>query len=225
MVNGMRELAGLVDHAQAHAPGRLSGARWCGMPGSHSRGLTFSSISPRLTLTGLQPRHVVARQHAGVGVRQEPALERARARPTRGSRPCSSWPSVASVAAVRRERALGLVAEAEQRLDAALRARARRATSRTSSWRHRPRARVARRAPERAVVAAVAAEVGERQEHLGRERDGAPIAAVAHVARALHELRDASPWASAHRVLGGRAEVDADVEADVDEGLCGRHGR
>jgi hypothetical protein len=49
-VNGMRSSpASRV--MRRRLSGRLSGALWCGMPFSHRRGLTFSSMSPSETFT------------------------------------------------------------------------------------------------------------------------------------------------------------------------------
>ncbi len=79
--------------------------------------------------------------------------------------------------AVLREQRLRLVAQGEQRLlraEAGARARQRQHLVRG----HGEGARLAGILPERAVAAVVAAEGGQRDEHLGRERDAAAVAAV-----------------------------------------------
>ena len=155
------------------------------------------------------------------------AAGRARARaapPSPGSRPCSSWPSVASCLRYAPNARLGLVAEAEQRLDAALSARARRA-SRRPRRAHRPRAVVAGRAPERTVVAAVAAQVRQRQEHLGRERRAPAERAIAHDARRVHDIAQCidTDIGQHQRVLvGQRVSVSGALESWTPHGGSGR---
>ncbi len=161
--------------------GRLSGARWCGIPGSQRRGLAHSSISPRLTFTSF--RRVMS---ASV---KSPAFVWGKSPWARAFDPAQCkystvlvWPRRRERAAIRRERLLGLVAQAEERLGAA-------ELSRKSElrldlrWRHRPFARVARRATEGAVVAVVSAQVGEREKDLRRVRHHPSEDRVAHRAR------------------------------------------
>ena len=128
----------------------------------------------------LEPRHVRVGQEARVRVRQEPVRERLRARPSAGTRPCSSararracggTPRRPSPACRRGRRA--------PRRSPSSRARDRAARS-ISRGRHRPLARVARRAAERAVVAVVSAEVGERKKDLRRVGHHPPEERVAH---------------------------------------------
>jgi hypothetical protein len=119
-----------------------------------------------------QPLHLLARQDAGVGVRQEPVLERQRAGPLEVVHGAGLAPG-AQLRAIRPEARLGRVPQAEERLHAALEAGLVEALAQLGG-RHGVLARVSRRPPEGAVVAVVAAQVGERQEHLGRERERPP---------------------------------------------------
>src|SRR5262249_38997936 len=79
---------------------------------------------------------------------------------------------------------LRLVTEAEERLGAALLVRAHDPRF-DLGRRHCPLPWIAGRASERAVAAAVAAKVGERQEYLGRERDGPSERAITRGASSL----------------------------------------
>ena len=122
-MNGMRELAGVRDHREP--PRRLLVGR---VVMRHRRvradaGSTFSSISPRLTLTGFRRCHLVAREQPGVGVRQEPGGERDLARlvDVLDRRRVAE---LGEAGAIGGEGRLGLVAEAHERLDAALLVRA-----------------------------------------------------------------------------------------------------
>src|SRR5690606_35537356 len=124
--------------------------------------------------------------HAGIRVRQQPRVERD---PTGfgdvldGRRE----PALGEERAVAGERDLGLVAEAHQRLDAVQVARALGPGADLLGL-HRPGAVLALVAPERAVRAAVAAQVGDREERLAREGDRPSLAGVAQVARARTQL-------------------------------------
>ena len=84
---------------------------------------------------------------------------------------------------------LGLVAQREQRLGAA------RGRARASDRQHFVRGKVgglprARAFGEGAIVADVPAEVGERNEHLARIRDVAPMPLVAQTARGVDQFRE-----------------------------------
>ena len=190
VVNGIAQLARLLDHREraARAACRARGGAAC--PARTGAGSRSRASSPRLTLTALAgaPCPSRVRMPALVCGRSPCASARSRG-PVAGSRPCCSCPKRGERArGTRANAALGLVAEAEQRLDAALRRARARATAATSSWRHRPRAGIAGRAAERAVVAAVAAQVGERQEHLRREGQPTGVDVVTQRGRRLREL-------------------------------------
>src|SRR5688572_8412156 len=85
------------------------------------------------------------------------------------------------------EERLGLVAEREQRL---FRPEAGAGLHERDDFvgRHRVRAGLTGIAAERAVVAVIAAERGERDEHLLRERHGAAAAAIAQLAGAGEQV-------------------------------------
>ena len=83
---------------------------------------------------------------------------------------------------------LGLVAQAHQRLDASQCAAAPRPL-RDLGRRHRPGARLARVLAKRAVGAAVAAEIGDRQKDLARISDDPALGAIAHLARRRQQGR------------------------------------
>ena len=161
--------------------GRLSGARWCGIPGSQRRGLAHSSISPRLTFTSFSRVMSASVKRPGVRVRQEPVGQRRRPAQCRYST-VLVWPERRERPAIRRERLLRLVAQAEERLGAAELSRASELLL-DLGGRHRPLARVTRRAAEGAVVAVVSAEVGEREKDLRRVGHDPPEERVAHRAR------------------------------------------
>jgi hypothetical protein len=139
----------------------------------------------------LEAEHVLRRQQAGVGVWQKARGERRPRRPLEvlhrvGEAECRQLPPV------RGERALGLVAQAKQRLGATLSAAAVEPLGDLVRG-HGPGTRVTRGASERAVIAAVLAQVRERQEHLGRVGDAASPAPVAARGRVQQELVERTP--------------------------------
>ena len=98
--------------------GRLSRARWCGMPFSPSRGLMFSSMRPRLTLTGRR-RGISARVKRPALVCGKSPMRSACSPPRPDSPPWSGGRS-RQLLGVAGKHALGPVAQAKQSLDRAL---------------------------------------------------------------------------------------------------------
>ena len=229
----------LVDHRAGACSGRLSGARWCGIPGSHRRGLDALEHQAEADVDLLEPRHVRRRSRSpalvcGKSPRSSARAPRPvqvvdRARVAEATRACARYA----------ENAFSGLSPRQKSASAQPSARAAREPRLDLVGRHRPLAGVAGRAAERAVVAAVAAQVGERQEDLRRvghdarrsarrarrARRGADLAAVAPVGvgererllvrerravgGALERAVDAP--ASAHRRDGGRLDLVDDA--------------
>ena len=179
VVNGMRSSPACAHHLAGAAPdpcrARCGGPRPC----SRRRGLMFSSIRPMLTLSGLSAAissRVIRPALVCGSSPSSSAISQACAHVVDGAR----VPEHGEVARYDAERQLRLVAEAHQRLDAAARAPVARAGA-DLLGQHRPRVRVVRVAAEGAVRAAVATEVGDRQEDLGRVGDDGALVPRADV--------------------------------------------
>ena len=146
-------------------------------------------MMPWLADTSRRPRDLGPAHHAGIDVRQQAGLvqhQRAhraqivdrRLVPERGQRLARG-----AVAQLR------LVAEGEQRLGAA------RGRPGARDRQHLVRRKIggppgARPLGERAVVADVAAQLGQRNEHFARVRDEAAMPLVAQAARRVDQLRE-----------------------------------
>ena len=189
---------------RSRTAGSLSGEPKCAPCGSsNSRRDVVSSIMPIDGATGLSRCSSAQRHHAGVQVRQQAGLleHQDRHRPDVGER---------RVVAVRVEplarrgpAVLGPVAEGEQRLLAAQR-RALRGDREHLVRRQERRRHPVRRRGERAVVAAVAAQPGQRDEHLARVGDDARAAGVGQALVAHPRRRRAQ----VDEVVAARAEQD-----------------
>ena len=142
-------------------------------------------MRPRLTLTGRRraissrdriPALVCGSSPQSSAIRHERSTYSAVVR----------WPELGERRAIAPEGQLGLVAEAHERFDAALGAR--RAAPRLDvGRRHRPRVGIVGILAERAVRAAVATEVGDREEDLRRVGDDVAPVGVTPCARDVEQ--------------------------------------
>jgi hypothetical protein len=193
------QLARLLGHLQAHRGALVRGAVV-----RHS--LAAQTLAGRLEhqpearVDRLEPRHLVLGQDAGVRVRNQAGVQRHPASvhevvDRRGEAPGGE------LFAVAREHCLGAITQAEQRLDAADRARPLELGG-DLRGRHRVRVRIFRRAAKGAVVADVAAQVGQRQEHLRRVGDPLAPAPVALRGRGCVHVAFSRALAAASRNAG-----------------------
>src|SRR4029077_5135604 len=143
--------AGLFDHLHAHRRPLVRRAmmRHAGLAQARADVLEHQAEAD---VDALEQLHLARAQHAGVGVRKQPELERALPGPVQIF-DRAAVPDASELAAIRRERALGFIAETEQRFDATLGARSLE-PARNFVVAHRPRAGIAGRLAERTVVAA-----------------------------------------------------------------------
>ena len=169
-----------------------------------------------------QARDLVRRHHAGIEVRQEAGLAQHQRghRGEIGDRAVVAEPR--QLLARRAVAQLGLVAEREQRLLAA--GRGARARDRQHLVGREIGARVAaRRLREGAVVAGVAAELGERDEHLARIGDARAVAWSRSAAAAVHQRGEIIAVRERHRLVGAeRVAGGGAVEQCADARSCGR---
>ena len=161
---GDRQLAGLAQHAKPHR--RLLVRRPLVYLAASAKPRRHAlEHEPQAHVHAPEARHLVARENAGVRVRQEPVLERGLARALdvrrrRGMAPLGEEGAVAG------ERHFRFVAETHERLRAAERTPTAR-PGRDLVELHGPSVGIVGILPERAVRAAVPAEVRDREEHLG----------------------------------------------------------
>ena len=182
--------AELARHRDRLEPARGHLVRGAGRgprPGASSRSEVLSSMMPMLTLTSRSAAQVSLGHEAGVGVRQQPGLlEDERATSRAGSRAWSGGPCGAGT---RGARGRGPPACRPGRRAPPWRPAARPRCASASTW-----SGVIVKAPgspgslpERAVAAVVAAERGQRDEDLGRERDAPAVTAIAQRRRGVEE--------------------------------------
>ena len=218
VVNGMRS-SPASSCMRRRTAGSLSGAYWCAMPFPRRRGLVDSSIRPidafqrrsaAISAWLRMPAFVCGSMPPSTATRQPSTRYSAVLR-----KPCAREPL-----AMRAVRDLRLVAEAEQRLDAARRDAAAH-HGRDLVERVRVRLGRVRRLREGAVRAAVATQVGERDEDVARDGDAiAPRPALA-LGRGLEQRLE-------HRVVGEPLRQPLAVrrgEPLVLDGALGRSAR
>ena len=182
VVNGIGEAARVLDRAQPHRRHLVGRAEVRTAPFATGASSDVSSMIPIEALTCFRRAISSQRHHAGVEVRQEPGLldhpDRDRAHVVeRGRVAARRQPLAGDRVAV-----LGPVAQGEQRLLAAL-PPAGLGDRDDLLRREEGRVELGRRLGERAVVAVVAAEHGERDEDLARIGDDLAVAEVAQAGR------------------------------------------
>ena len=223
---GDPELAGLLVHADAHG-GILVGRPEVGAAALAQARAGRLEHQAQRRVHAAQPLHLLAPQDPGVGVRQhaDPEGDLAGLHQILGG---GAQPALREPFAVRAVGDLGLVAEAEERLDAA---RAYAAARHLGDLVERVglRVRRVRELREGAVVAAIAAQVGERDEDVAREADelalAAPLALAGAFQHGFAHARVGEARAEPARPARARADPSSTRLRDQALGLAPRERR